>query len=57
MKPTCRFGHSKEKMNHHASLHHKEYCQYQKYLGVLNFQSPGFAKALQYTERPNHLQI
>ena len=26
-------------------------------LEVLNFQSLGFLKALQYTESPNHLQI
>ena len=32
MKSTCIFGHSKEKMDHHASLNHQEYCQYQKYL-------------------------
>ena len=32
MKSACRFGHSKEKMDLHASLRHQEYCQYQKYL-------------------------
>ena len=32
MKSACRFGHSKEKMDLYASLHHQEYCQYQKYL-------------------------
>ena len=32
MKSTCIFGHSKEKMDHHASLNHQEYCHYQKYL-------------------------
>ena len=33
MKSACRFGHIKEKkMDLHASLHHQEYCQYQKYL-------------------------
>ena len=32
IKLACRFGHSKEKMDLHASLHHQEYWQYQKYL-------------------------
>ena len=32
MKLACRFGHYNEKMDLHASLHHQEYCQYQKYL-------------------------
>ena len=32
MKLACRFGHSKEKMDLHTSLHHQEYCQHQKYL-------------------------
>ena len=54
-------------MDRHASLHHQEYCQPPKVfikvirglpaLEVLNFQSSGFLKALQYTESPNHLQI
>ena len=60
MKPKCRFGHSKEKMDNHASLNHQEY---QKYLLKL----PGYYKlskcstfkvqALQYAESPNHIQI
>ena len=28
----CRFALSKGKMDLHASLHHQEHCQYQKYL-------------------------
>ena len=32
MKLACRFGHSKEKMDLHVSLHHQEHCQYQNYL-------------------------
>ena len=32
MKLACRFGHYKEKMDLHASLHYQEYYQYQKYL-------------------------
>ena len=32
MKLACTFGHSKEKMDFHASLHHQQYCQHQKYL-------------------------
>ena len=32
MKLACTFGHYKEKMDLHASLHHQECCQYQKYL-------------------------
>ena len=32
MKFACTFSHYKEKMDLHASLHHQEYCQYQKYL-------------------------
>ena len=32
MKSTCIFGHSKEKMDHHAPLNHQEYYHYQKYL-------------------------
>ena len=31
MKLLCRFGHSKEKMDLHGSLHHQEHWQYQKY--------------------------
>ena len=67
MKLGCKFGHYKEKMALYASLHHQEYCQYQKIfikvirglsaLEVLNFQSSGFLKSLQYTQSPNHLQI
>ena len=32
MKLACRFGHYKEKMDLHASLHYQKYYQYQKYL-------------------------
>ena len=32
MRSACRFGHSKVKMDIHASLHHQEYFQYQKNL-------------------------
>ena len=52
MKSAYRFGHSKEKKDLHASLHHEEYGQYQKYLlklsgdYKLNFQSPGFLTRL-----------
>ena len=67
MKLVCIFGHYKEKMDLHASLHHREYCQYQEYLLKLSgdyqlskcsiFKSSDFLKALQYTGSPNHLQI
>ena len=29
MKLACMLGHSKEKMDFHASLHHQQYCQHQ----------------------------
>ena len=32
MNLACKFGHYKERKALHASLHHQEYCQYQKYL-------------------------
>ena len=32
MKLACSLGHSKEKKDFHASLHHQECCQLQKYL-------------------------
>ena len=48
MKSACRFDHSKEKMDLHASLHRQEDCQYQKYLLKLSeatsCQSAQFSK-------------
>ena len=32
IKLVCKFSQSKENIALHASLHHQEYCQYQKYL-------------------------
>ena len=56
-------------MDLHASLHHQNIASTKipkifikvirglQALELLNFQSSGFLKALQYTDSPNHLQI
>ena len=48
MKLVCRYGHSKGKIDLYASLHHQEYCQYQKYL--LMYQETTRSKSAQFSK-------
>ena len=67
MKSACRFGHSKETMDLHASLHASlilpipnifiKVIRGLQALEILDFQRAGFLKVLQYTESPIHLKI
>ena len=42
-KLACRFGHSKENVDLHVSLHHQKYCRYQSYQGTTSSRSAKFS--------------
>ena len=67
MKSACRFGHSKETMDLHTSLHTSlilprpnifiKVIRGLQALEIFDFQRAGILKVLQYTENPIHLKI